>query len=257
MRKILKAAYFTLCVWSLGFIQTGALAQENDLVEHASVKHKPSVVDPLYGIQLFEPFNMILGYDTVKKNSKGMAMQGTLIEHYVDNKVIHEGYYIDGRLRNYTNFYPNSKKEREFKMTDYREGDMIYYFGSGGIKSKISYRGTFPVKWSEYNEEGTLIHFEKFDETLSYYESKKSFFNSGRVQYEFVLTNLKKLIFDEKEFYSNGKLKAIGKVHYDFTTKDYHKIKKWLYYDEQGQLIKTHKFKDGRLVKEKWAKASS
>lgn len=249
-KKMMRKIVFVLAAIAtnvLAFSQSGSSS-----AEHSETKYRPTVVDPLYGIQMYEAFNMILGRDTVKKNSKGMAAQGIIIEHYIDNTVLHEGYYIDGKLRNYVNFYPNGKREREFKMVDYNEGDMSYYYQDGTLKSTISYRGKFAKSWSDYNQAGVLVYHEKFNETLSYYEFRKSFFEGGQPKYSFTLQNAKKMIFEEKEFYPSGALKSAGKVEFRWTIRDYTKIKKWVYHNADGSPLKTHKFKDGRLVKESW-----
>ena len=77
-------------------------------------KYDNSIVDETYGIQLYEPLNMVLEGDSVRMEN-GYAVNNWKEDFYNDGTLLHRGYYIDGQLKVYKNYYPNGQIEREFK----------------------------------------------------------------------------------------------------------------------------------------------
>ena len=49
---------------------------------------------------------------------KVYAVNGWKEDHYSTGELLHKGYYIEGQLKVYKNFYPNGNIERNFKAID-------------------------------------------------------------------------------------------------------------------------------------------
>src|SRR4051812_15041222 len=65
------------------------------------------VIDPDYGITMYEKLNFYTGGDSVRNDKKGYACQGWLEDVYETGTDIHKGFYEDGHLKVYKNFFPN------------------------------------------------------------------------------------------------------------------------------------------------------
>jgi antitoxin component YwqK of YwqJK toxin-antitoxin module len=90
-------------------------------------KYDNSIIDGIYGIQLYEPLNMTLEGDSVRMEN-GYAVSNWKEDFYEDGSLLHRGFYIDGQLKVYKNFYPNGQIEREFKNIDgYRSLQKKFY----------------------------------------------------------------------------------------------------------------------------------
>ena len=66
----------------------------------------------------------------------------------------------------------------------------------------------------------------------------------------FELTDTKKMIYSQKEYFESGMLKEEGKLFFNRGIFDYQKIGKWMYYDETGKLKRDEQYEEGRIIKE-------
>jgi len=65
------------------------------------------VVDSAYGITLFDKMAPSLGGDSLRYDKKGYSAQGWQEDYYMSGKLLHKGFYVDGELRAFKNFYEN------------------------------------------------------------------------------------------------------------------------------------------------------
>ena len=93
------------------------------------------IIDPVYGILLYEPLNMFTRSDSSRMEG-GYAINGWKEDHYSDGQLLHKGYYIEGQLKVYKNYYPNGNLERNFKSIDGFRSKAILYFENGNLKSE-------------------------------------------------------------------------------------------------------------------------
>ena len=82
---------------------------ENDSVFYVAM------IDSVYGINKYEDLNQRLGGDSVRNDKKGYAAIGWIKDFYPNGKVLHKGYYIEGQLKIYKNYFPNGQLERQFR----------------------------------------------------------------------------------------------------------------------------------------------
>jgi antitoxin component YwqK of YwqJK toxin-antitoxin module len=207
------------------------------------------VVDPVYGIEMYEPLNFQLDGDSMR-NCDGYACQAWIEDRYKDGAILHKGYYLDGQLKVYKNFYPNGAVEREFKNLDSFRSLMRKFHSNGQLKSEVRYVEGNAIEWADYYKDGQLEYFEQYNKGFDYHLERKSYFKSGKPQELFAIDNRKKLLFTQQEFFENGQIKSDGMIKYDQSVFDFYKIGKWAYYDENGNLTKEETYNKGALEKE-------
>lgn len=204
-----------------------------------------AVYDSAYGINVYEALNMSIGGDSTRNDAKGYALQGWMEDYYPDGKVLHKGYYIDGQLKAYKNFYPNGQLEREFKMVDLSRSGLNVFYMDGKQKSVITYVGTNAIKEEDYFSSGQLEYIEEYDKKCIYYLQRKFYSLSGKPTSLLELMDTRKLVYTSKEYYDNGNMKEEGQVIFNESMGDYQKNGKWKFYKEDGSLKEEKTFSKG------------
>lgn len=242
-------------IFSLVFtsaLSTVVKAQPVDFASQvpAIPKYTEAIVDDVYGIKLYERLNLSLKGDSMRYCG-GYSCSGWIEDKYENGKLLHKGFYRDGQLQVYKNYYPDGTLEREFKGIDAYSSAMKLYHPNGKLKSEIKYQGSEVLEWTDYNKEGVMVHQEKWSKKLDYKEIDKTFFQDGSEEFSLEIVDKKKLIFNQKEYHKPGVLKAEGQVSFSMAKYDYQKIGKWIYYDQSGKPVKEEIWTNGTLTKEK------
>lgn len=213
-------------------------------------KYKASdVVDSVYGIRMYDALNMQIGGDSIRNNKKGYACQGWVSDFYESGKLLHKGYYEDGQLKIYKNYFETGTLERNFKQTDLNKGLMQLYYPDGKLKSEITYLNGGVLTATDYYHNGQIEYIIENVKTLEYLVLRKSFSEDGKPQEIFELVNAKKNIYSQKEYYENGNLKAEGPLKFHPYKNDYIKDGIWKIYNESGSLLKEEKWVYGEQIK--------
>jgi hypothetical protein len=205
------------------------------------------VVDPEYGITIYEKLNFETGGDSVRNDKKGYAVQGWLEDIYESGAVIHKGYYEDGHLKAYKNFYENGAVERQFKIIDFKRCNLQLFYPDGKKKSDITYYEGAPQIWIDYYKNGQIEYSEESAKSLEYLIYRRSYAEDGKPQELFELIDPKKKVYSKKEYYENGNIKAEGTMRFSKAMIDYQKDGEWKIYDEQGK-VSTEKWVNGEMV---------
>ena len=207
-----------------------------------------SIIDATYGIQLYEPLNMALEGDSVRMEN-GYVVNNWKEDFYDDGTLLHRGYYIDGQLKVYKNYYPSGQVEREFKNIDGFRSLQKKFYADGTLKSEVKYMEGSALLWVDYYANGNMEFYEEFHKSFLYHNAKRSYYETG--QEETVLKRVKKLNFTQNDFYNNGKTKQEGTLSYDLNAYDYYKTGKWTYYNKQGKATKEETYNNGKVAKTK------
>jgi len=243
MIKIFTTILLTLAITVVSFSQ-------NDL--ESQIERPPEftadIVDETYGITYYEPYNMALNGDSVRLD-KGYAVNGWIEDHYVDGKLLHRGYYIEGQLKIYKNYYPNGNIEREFTNIDNFRSKATLYYPDGTIKSQIKYMEGYPKLWIDYHPNGKMAYYEEYHRSLIYHIAKRSYYENGQPSSLMELTNKKKLTYTQTDYYPDGAIKVKGYLVYNKAIYDYQRDKTWVYYNQDGSEEKEEHYRDGKLVK--------
>jgi antitoxin component YwqK of YwqJK toxin-antitoxin module len=209
-----------------------------------------SVYDSYYGIKMYDKYNYALGADSIR-NYKGHAVKGWITDYYDSGKTMHRGYYIDGQVKIYTNYFENGAVEREFRYLDDYHFHMIIFYPNGKKRSEVNYAGKSPRRWEDYYSNGNLEFLEEFEKNLEHHIVRIYGYENGNIDNTLELKNKKKYIYSLKYFYENGQPKEEGEVYFDKNTLDYSKLGKWILYDEQGKPVKEEEYVGNEKISEK------
>ena len=235
MRRLFLFIIFSLSLSLFSFSQ----------VKKGSTYEFNAVYDSTYGITHYEGLNIITGGDSTRNDGKGYAVQGWVEDYYPDGKVLHKGYYIDGQLKAFKNYYPNGQLEREFKMVDLSKSAMNVFYDDGKPRSNIMYITVNVKKEEDYFRNGQLGYIEEYDKKCVYYLQRKFYNHNGKPTSLLEITDEKRKIYTSKEYYENGNLKEEGQMIFNQTLGDYQKNGTWKYYDESGNLKEEKTFSKG------------
>lgn len=194
------------------------------------------VIDPVYGITIYEKLNFYTGGDSVRNDKKGYACQGWMEDIYETGSTIHKGYYEDGHLKIYKNFYVNGNVERSFKLVDHKRCNLQLFYPDGKLKSDITYYDGNPQIWTDYYPSGQIEYTEENSKSMEYLIFRKSYAEDGKPQELFEMIDPKKKIYSKKEYYENGNIKAEGTMKYSAAVIDYQKEGIWKEYNENGKV---------------------
>ena len=211
-------------------------------------KYTADVVDDVYGITLYEKLNLALEGDSVRMKN-GYAVEGWVEDFYEDGQMLHRGYYIEGQLKVYKNYYPNGNLEREFVNVDGFRAKSKLYYNTGATKSEVKYVEGTALLWIDFYKNGNMEYYEEYNKNFLYHEAKKSFFEDGTTESLFL--RAKKLNFTQEDFYQDGKPKVKGFLSFDENMYDYYRTGKWTYFKTDGSPEKEESYSDGKVVKTK------
>lgn len=200
------------------------------------------VFDSVQGIYIFNNLIESLGGDSVKYNKAGYNLQGWTEEFYKSGKTLHKGYYVDGRLKVFKNFYENGQIERSFINPDPLHCSLDMFYENGLPKKKIAYYDGKPQKYYEYYKNGLPKVALENEKELKYMTLKKSWYSNGQMESVLELKDKKAKVFIEKKYYSNGQIKEEGMLKLSADGKSYLKDGTWIFYDESGKNKKEEKF---------------
>ncbi len=206
-------------------------------------------IDSLYGITLFEALNHRLGGDSIRFEN-GRASNGWKKDYYETGELLHKGFYVDGKLKIYSNFYSNGDVERIFNTVDDFKSTMKIYYKGDILKSHIKYVGESSRKWQDYYPNGSLEYYEEYHRSGDYYITEKWYYNTGQLKSLFILTDKKNIKYLKKEFYEDGTVKTEGQFFYSKSMMDYLKTDTWKHFNKTGKLTKEQVYFFGKLDKE-------
>lgn len=241
MKKFILLSFYVVCT------QT-AFAQFFGQVPTVTKYNASKVVDPDYGIKMYEKLNFSIGGDSVRNDRKGYACQGWVQDIYESGSVIHKGYYEDGHLTTYKNFYENGTVERSFKPVDFKRCNMQLFYQDGKIKSNITYYDGSPQMWTDYYNNGQIEYIEESSKNLEVLLQRKSYLIDGKPQEIFEITDIKKRIYSKMEYDENGNIKSQGPMRYNPSVLDYQKNGLWKEYDATGKVTEEN-WVNGERVK--------
>lgn len=210
-----------------------------------------SVIDPVYGVEMYEKLNHVLDGDSLRYGYKKKLMRGWYEDYYPNAQLLHRGYYIDGHLKMYKNFYPNGQVERSFKAQDNIRSTVEKFYQNGFVKSKVIFKEAQTFKWEDYYSNGKMEYYEEYNKSLEYYVLKQTYYQSGQLQSQLELIKPSKKLYDKNEYFQDGVVKNEGQMGFSENLWDYLKIGKWLTYDKSGMLIREELYINGKLNKEK------
>lgn len=224
------------------------LLSQNDLSDKSlyfKTFDAKEIIDETYGINIYEGLNMMIGNGSTRNGNNGYAANGFLEDYYTTGELLHKGFYVDGQLKIYKNYFPNGNVERNFRMVDIKKSKMTIFYEDGTMKSDIVYIENEALSWIDYYPNGMVEFEEIYDKSFQYYEKKGNYYQNGKPENILELTDKKKLLYSQTSYYENGNLKEQGVVKYNKAMFDYERIGDWKLFNESGVAIKIQKYTNG------------
>jgi antitoxin component YwqK of YwqJK toxin-antitoxin module len=206
-----------------------------------------AVYDSTYGIMVYNNLIATIGGDSVRFDQRGNNAQGWIEDFYLSGKILHKGYYVDGQLRVFKNFYENGTLERAFKLEDAIKSIMTIYFLSGKVHSEVVYFGETITRQIDYFENGQKENEEENDKSGLILLNRIEWFENGIIENSLNIVDKKKKKYLSRENFSNGKKKNEGEIKLNIKTHDFEKDGIWNTYNEEGFVTKTEKYQNGKI----------
>ncbi len=215
----------------------------------AQVHSFKQVYDSVYGIQFYDKYNPMLGGDSVRKYSEGHLCNGLIEDHYPDGTLLHKGFYTDGRLTQFTNYYPNGEVERVFKPTSDRKSELKKYYQNKIIKSDVKYYEGVTTLWQDYFDNGQLSYLEEYGKWHTRVLRRCSYYRDGKPASIFEPLEIKGALikYSQKEYFPNGQLQEESEALYNKDDYDFLKDGDDKIYDDKGNLINEYEYVGGKI----------
>ncbi len=203
------------------------------------------VLDSLNEINMYTRLVAALGGDSTAYYSSGYSLQGWNEDFYKSGRLLHRGYYVDGKLITFKNFFENGQCERSVENSDPLHCTVDVFFESGRLSKKICYFNALPQKRYEYYETGLPKYTEENDREMKYLTLKKTWYRDGALESSLELHERKNKRYGQKKYYTNGQVKEEGIVILLSGTHEYVKDGTWYSYDNNGKNKLVEKFTNG------------
>lgn len=211
-------------------------------------RYTPSeIIDPNYGIIRYNKMVLDIGGDSIRYTKDGYNSQGWQEDYYTSGKLLHKGFYVDGFIKVFKNYYENGQIERSYTSSDPKHSKMEIYYDDGKTRSTIQYFDGNPQNQYDFFKNGSPEYIEENDKNIEFLYKRHSYYVNGQVASWFELVDKKSKKYIKKEFYENGKLKEEGNMYFRKELRDYQKEGEWTYYDEKGNKVKTERYHNGQL----------
>ena len=237
---------FILCCLIV-FAYNGFSQRFSDQVPQIKRYTPTEIIDPDYGIMRYNKLVISIGGDSLRYTKDGYNSQGWQEDYYVSGKLLHKGFYVDGYIKVFKNYYENGQVERNFTSTDPRHSKLETYYEDGKVRSTIQYYEGNSQNQYDFYRNGTPEYIEENDKNVEYLYKRNSYFENGLPESTFELIDKKTKKYTKKEYYSNGRVKEEGGMIFRKDLGDYQKEGAWIYYDEKGNTLKTEKYHSGEL----------
>lgn len=204
----------------------------------AQTKYEASkVIDPRYGITMYNDLVKLAGGDSVRM-CEGIPCGGYVEDYYTGGQLLHKGYYVEGQIKIYKNYYPEGTMERKFVVLDDHKSRLKTFYKSEAPRSEILYVDGDVREWRDYYENGNIEFEEKYVKGQSHAVYRRFFYEDGKPQDIMEFEKKRKRLYKKTEYFTNGQIKLQGNVVYSDQLMDYAKSGDWMEYNEEGKLIK-------------------
>ncbi len=208
-----------------------------------------AIEDSTFGIMRYEKYNKFIGGDSVRIEN-GMKCNTWVEDYYPSGKLMHKGFYVEGKLNMYKNYYANGQEERSFRNINEYRCNLKIYHTNGKMKSDIDYSEGYEYKTVDFYPNGNKEYVEELDKGKELFILKEYYYENGILAKRTVIENKKKKWYSHKEFYEDGKIKEEGTLVYSPNLGDYIKDGIWKLYDKNAKLVADQYYIFGEKNKE-------
>ena len=189
-----------------------------------------------YGINIYDQYATFLKEPKIRKDANGNPITANQIDYFTDGTTLHKGIYLEGKLKSYTNFFPNGAFERNYKYKADGAGELQVFFKNGYYRSIQNYHNFNAYLWEDYYENGKLAFIEKRNKKSNVPELIKENDYKGNTISLIEIADNKKLLFIKTVYYPNGKIAEQGNLVYNIELKDFRKEGAYFTYNTLGKV---------------------
>ena len=206
------------------------------------------ITDPDYGIIRYNNMVAATGGDSIRYTKDGYNAQGWQEDFYISGKILHKGFYEDGLIKVFKNYYENGQIERTFTSTDPKHSKLEVFYEDGKPRSTIQYFDGNAQNEYDYFKNGLPEYIEENDKDITFLYKRNSYYENGNPSSLFELIDKKTKKYTKKDYYETGTIKEDGTMHFRKDMNDYQKEGVWKYYNEKGELTKSENYHNGELL---------
>lgn len=206
-----------------------------------------TIVDATTAMNEYDVFNTVLGGDSIR-SSEGVPCSGWVNDQYPSGALKHRGYYQNGHLIIYKNHHPSGGLEREFKVMNNTRSLLSTFYDNGRLLSETEYVSGDALRYKEYYSNGQLRYQEEKHPDDPYYLLMDLFAEDGTPISTLHVLDKRKAIFEQKEYWPDGKPRSVGRSQFNPRRFDSQRIGDWLYFDATGVEVRRESYVDGKLL---------
>lgn len=197
-------------------------------------------MDSAEGINVYNRLIGSIGGDSIKYNRQGYNMQGWNDDYYKNGKLLHRGYYVDGQVITFRNFFENGQCERLVMNPDPAHCIEQVYYDNGQPRREINYYNGKPQKRVEYYPNGQPRYAEENEKEMKYLTRRKSWYVNGSPENNLEVVDTRTRKYVQQIYYTNGQLKEEGPLF--FNEREYVRDGTWASYDSDGKNKRVKKY---------------
>ncbi len=220
--------------------QTDAEILAHDELVSLPGEEPDAPVDP------YEDLVRAAGGDSVRR-CQGYACNGWVEDRHPGGQLLHRGYYQDGQLITYRNFFPDGTVEREFKVLDNVKSQLRTYHANEQLRSETRYFNGDPLIHEEHYANGQLRYAEEKHRTEPYYIRMDLYRPDGKPISTLRLVDKRTATLEQAEYWPDGQVRCKGLVRYDPNRMDSERVGEWSYFDNVGQARFVEAYVDGKV----------
>lgn len=202
---------------------------------------KLSVNEGLSANSTYSLLAEFLAIDTLRYQNTSLA-QGWLEDYYPSGELKHKGFYKNGKLLLYKNYFVSGICSQALTSSDPLNHCIETFYPNGFLNEQKIYFNSQLKKCSEYFENGCVKSKTEFDRENKLIIYKKVWYSNGLLKSEMKLTDYLTKTYSEKNYYDNGLLREEGNLLISLDNKSYKKNGVWNTYDRTGRGLKTLTF---------------
>ena len=244
LKKIRISLFISVCSSFYNGFSQSVLTKNED----SKLYRSEDVLDADYGITIYNHLILSIGGDSVRYTKDHFKVNGWKEDFYENGSVLHKGFYVDGKIKIFKNYYLNGSIERNFIELDLNKSKLELFYEDGKQKSVILYNQGNAQNQYDFFRNGNPEYIEENDKHIEFLYKRNSYFENGIPESLFELIDKKQKLYSKKEFFTNGKIKEEGFMIFRKDMNDYQKDGIWNYFDQEGKLTKTETYYKGELL---------
>jgi antitoxin component YwqK of YwqJK toxin-antitoxin module len=184
--------------------------------------------------------------DSLRWCGQGLC-NGWVLDQYPGGALRHRGYYEDGRLTFYRNFYPSGQVERVFSTLKGRRSMLYTYNASGTLFSESRFYNGNRIQYQDYHTNGRLRYFEEKHHSEPYYLRMGSYRSNSEPITLLRMVDRRKVVYVMREYHNGGVVGAEGPLRYFAGRRSTLRDGVWRIYDVEGRLLRKDHYVSGEL----------